>query len=280
MDRLLDPETTGAELDSLMDAMHPEALFHAWYSIWLLTDSGELATRVARTSAERDHDPRYWTTAPMVKDRNLAASLAYRGHLRESAEVAGLDYATWFQALLPEAAMMGVVPAEVADSAFADWLERDEFDPNVMTHPIWWWASRADTSAILRYLERGGDEPIGRAALALARGDTAEAIVRVEEVPLRSLHTNLTILVRARLLESRERDAEALKVLQHRFLNDWPLASRVVWVMERARLEEKLGHPEPALRDYRFVTRVWVHADPDLESIVREAEDAVRRLGG
>jgi eukaryotic-like serine/threonine-protein kinase len=280
MDRILDPASSEAELDSLMNGMHPEALFQAWISLWLLTDSTELAIRVARKSADRGHDPRYWTTAPMVADRNLAASLAYRGHVRESAEVASLDYATWFQALLPEAAMMGVVPAEIADSAFADWLERDEFDPDVLAHELWWWASRADTSAILRYVERGGDEPIGTAALALARSDTAEALLRLERVKTSWIHTNLTVLVRARLLESQGRDAEALEVLQQRFLNDWPLASRVLWVLERARLEEKLGQPEPALRDYRFVTHVWAHADPELQPVVREADEAVVRLAG
>jgi hypothetical protein len=215
----------------------------------------------------------------MVVDRNVAASLAYRGHLRESAEIAGSDYATWFQALLPEAAMMGTVPAEVADSSFAEWVERDEVDPDVLTHALWWWASRSDTSAVKRYMERGGEERIGRAALALAQGDTADAIVRLEQVTTSRIHTNLTVLVRARLLKAVGREAEALEVLRSRFLNDWPLASRVMWVLERARLAEQLGQTESALRDYRFVTRVWAHADPELQSLVSEAEAAVVRLG-
>lgn len=50
--------------------------------------------------------------------------------------------------------------------------------------------------------------------------------------------------------------------------------------MERARLEERLGPPELALRDYRFVTRVWALADPELQPVVRKAADAVDRLGG
>jgi hypothetical protein len=86
--------------------------------------------------------------------------------------------------------------------------------------------------------------------------------------------------VRARLLESQGRHAEALEVLQSRFLNDWPLASRILWIMERARLADRLGQAEPALRDYRFVTRVWAHADPELQPVVEEAEAAAFRLGG
>gem|GEM_PF-2629344 len=34
------------------------------------------------------------------------------------------------------------------------------------------------------------------------------------------------------------------------------------------------------MRDYRFVTRVWAHADPELQPVVREADEAVVRLAG
>ena len=280
LDRILDPNSDPAELDSLLDAVHPEALFMTWIRLWLLADSTELAIRIARISAEREHDPRYWRTAPVVVNRNLAASLAYRGHLQESVELAGGEYATWFQALVPEAAMLGFIDAEVADSSFADWLEREQFDPNVLAHELWWWAARSDTAAIQRYLERGGHDGVGRAALALARGDTADAILRLETIEPGRLGSNLTVLVRARLLVAVGRDAEALEVLQGRFINDWPLASRVTWMLERARLADRLGQTETALRDYRFVSQVWADADPELQAIVREAEEAVARLGG
>jgi hypothetical protein len=174
--------------------------------------------------------------------------------------------------------MLGFVRAEVADSSFADWLDREEFDPDVLAHELWWWASRSDTSAIKRYLERGGLEPVGQAALTLARGDTAQAILQLGQVKTSRIHTNLTVLVHSRLLAAKGSPAEALEVLQSRFLNDWPLASRVVWILERARLAEQLGQPEQALRDYRFVTRVWARADPELQPRVREAGAAVRRL--
>ena len=60
----------------------------------------------------------------------------------------------------------------------------------------------------------------------------------------------------------------------------WPLASRVTWILERARLADRLGQTETALRDYRFVSQVWADAVPELQPIVREAEEAVARLGG
>jgi serine/threonine-protein kinase len=280
LNRLLDPQAPATQIDSLLASVHPETLFLTWIRLWLLTDPAELAIRVARESEQREHDPRYWFTADFVEQRNLAAVLAYRGHIKESAEVAGTYWSGWFQAIVPEGAMLGTVSAEVADSVFADWLEYEKLDPDVITHALWWWASRSDTSAVLRYLERGGDEPIGRTALALARGDTAQAILLFEKVRTSWVHTNLTVLTRAKLLESQGRDAEALEVLRQRFLNDWPFASRVLWIMERARLADRLGQPESALRDYRFVTRVWANADPELQPVVQEAEDAVSRLGG
>jgi hypothetical protein len=50
--------------------------------------------------------------------------------------------------------------------------------------------------------------------------------------------------------------------------------------LERARLVDRLGQTETALRDYRFVSQVWADADPELQPLVREAEEAVARLGG
>lgn len=44
-------------------------------------------------------------------------------------------------------------------------------------------------------------------------------------------------------------------------------------------LADRLEQTEPALRDYRFVSQVWADADPELQPIVEEAEEAVSRLG-
>lgn len=64
------------------------------------------------------------------------------------------------------------------------------------------------------------------------------------------------------------------------FLGPQPYPSVVVWTMERARLAEKLGHTEQAVKDYRYVARAWVHADEELQPVVREAEEAILRLAG
>ncbi len=278
IDRLLDSRTTEHRIDNLLAGMHSETLFKAWLQLWLLADSTELAIRVTRESSKREHDPRYWRTAAFIADRNLAAVLAYRGHLRESMEFAGTGYTTWWQPLMPEAAILGFVAPAIADSALGEWLEREQFDPRGLSFALWWWVERGDKASIERYLERGGWEAQGEAALALARGDTLGAIQHLEERRPAWDHPNHTTIYHARLLRALGRDREAFDVLMARFPNDWSLASRVVWILERARVADSVGERDQALRDYRFITKVWLYADPEFQPVVVEAWEAVARL--
>ncbi len=282
MDRLLDPGSNDADVDRLLDSLPPEPLFLGWIRLWLLTDSTELGIRVARAAAEREHDPRYWFTSDRIVNRNLSATLAYRGHLREALEIAGTADGTWFQMLLPELTMMGVVPEAIADSAFHDWLEEIPFEPHGAKYVLWWWAARRDTASIARYIERRDDPATADAlgALALARADTAEAIRQLEAWDTQWDFGHEGILILARLLAATGREDDALLVLRRDFFNDWPLPSRVVWRLERARLAERAGESDAALEDYRFVAEVWRYSDPDLQSYVTEAQTAIQRLRG
>ena len=280
LDRMLDPEVTEAQMQAVLDSLHPLALFGGWIRLWLLPDSAERAIRVARESVSREHDTRYWQTADFIVDRNLAATLAYRGHLREALEIIGTDDSSWFQMLLAELAQLGAVPAETADSVFAEWLTRAPDRLLGVKYVPWWWAARRDTAALIAYIEKWDDAiPRGAGvALEIARGDTAAAI---EAFPSRRDHWDddtFAIVNRARLLIAAGRENEAHELLRHRTPNDWPLASRVVWALERARLAERLGNTDLALRDYLFVTRVWRHADPELQPYVAEAAAGVERL--
>ncbi|MCK5449185.1 MAG: hypothetical protein KAJ43_13625, partial [Gemmatimonadetes bacterium] len=93
-------------------------------------------------------------------------------------------------------------------------------------------------------------------------------------------HPNHTTIYHARLLRALGRDREAFDVLMARFPNDWSLASRVVWILERARVADSVGERDQALRDYRFITKVWLYADPEFQPVVAEAREAVARLEG
>ena len=50
--------------------------------------------------------------------------------------------------------------------------------------------------------------------------------------------------------------------------------------MERARVFERLGCRDEAAANYAFVADAWRTADAELQPWVREAHDAMARLGG
>ena len=54
---------------------------------------------------------------------------------------------------------------------------------------------------------------------------------------------------------------------------------RVPFVLDRARLAERLGDRATAVKYYQFVVQAWLHADPELQPYVAEAHAALERLG-
>ena len=59
-----------------------------------------------------------------------------------------------------------------------------------------------------------------------------------------------------------------------------PLPTDVWWRLERARVNQRLGHTERAIYDYSFVADVWRNADEMLQPNVAEAREALARLIG
>ena len=55
---------------------------------------------------------------------------------------------------------------------------------------------------------------------------------------------------------------------------------QVAWKLERARVNERLGNTEEAIRDYAYVADIWQNADEVLQNFVTEAREAVARLTG
>jgi len=53
----------------------------------------------------------------------------------------------------------------------------------------------------------------------------------------------------------------------------------VPFVLDRARLAERLGDRAMAVKYYQFVVQGWLHADPELQPYVAEARTALERLG-
>ena len=278
--RLLDPRADTLEAQQALDSAPAAHLWPTLTAIWLLPDSQESAIRIARESYSREHDPRYWFTAEFIMRRNLAAVLAYRGHMREALALAGTEQDSWFPNLLAELAVYGAVPAAVADSAFSDWLAHPtEINQRQLPYARWWWAVRRDTMALKRFLTRVPGER-SLAFLAMARRDTAGALRHLTAWREDGYNDWFGTILLVRLLAAAGEVPRALAILNGREPNDWPLPSHVVWTLERARLAELAGQREAAARDYRFVAEVWVHADPEFQPFVAEARAGLGRLRG
>jgi hypothetical protein len=84
-------------------------------------------------------------------------------------------------------------------------------------------------------------------------------------------------LVRVRLLGAKGRDREAAALLDTP-ISPFPDALDVVWTLERARVNDRLGEDEKAVEAYSFVAQIWRHADPELQPVVAEARAALSRL--
>ena len=168
-----------------------------------------------------------------------------------------------------------------------------------------WWASQRDTASLLALVRRDslaarktssvpaiqgtrGSYQLARAALALARQDTTEALRRFAMFPDSLCHGHVSYgadaassflpLIRFRLLHATGRDREAVALLD----SDLPSISPswVLGVLDAGRIAERLGDRPAATRCYRFVTEVWRNADRELQPHVAEARAALRRLSG
>jgi len=281
---LLDPAgVSEAELEHLVDTASEDALAQARTALARWPDSAETQLRLLRVLARR-------AGADSVPRQRVAAQLTFRGHLRE----AYTTTRTHLRGVFGGLAVLGAVPAESAAAEFNRWKAGSGPFPG---SALWWWVARGDTSA-LRDLARRSDSlarsrspapgngywrymgESARAAIALARHDTLDALRRFEALPdsLCPL-CYWTRLPKAQLLAARGREREAVAVLEIQMPPFFP-AEPVLFALEAARIHERLGQREEAMTKYRFVAAAWRHADPELQPYVDEANAAMRRLSG
>jgi len=132
-----------------------------------------------------------------------------------------------------------------------------------------------------------GDAGLARAALALARRDTAEALRRLLAfpdslcaTPYGSLSLGLGPLRRIQfhLLAATQRDRDAARLFDQQV--SLPLgAGAITGTLERGHVAERLGDRARAIRAYEFVLAAWRYSDPELRRYVTEARAALQRLG-
>ena len=122
-----------------------------------------------------------------------------------------------------------------------------------------------------------------RAYLALARGDSAEALRLFDALPDSACFgaCHMDDLVHIQLLAARkDRLADAAARLERPLGGFIPglLPVEVLRALERGRVNERLGNRERAIEGYALVVKAWRHADPELQGYVDEARAALRRL--
>jgi serine/threonine-protein kinase len=279
-------------------------------------DTAETAIRVTR----RLGDPGRGAggSAPFVLDslmwpQYVAYALAFRGHLREAFAVderllRDPAASAWSYFLDPflDLSLLGVIPDSLARVTFEgsltdakDW--GGEFVPRQLQGLPWWLAHR-DTSSLARFgalaahAKRRPATPIqhlrmrllgetSAGYLALARGDSAQAIRKLSAIPdtlcladnfaSMCLHRTLTL---ARLLAGRGEDRRAGELLEHWRWSAGATPAFVLATLELGRIAEHLGEQRKAAEYYGLVTSIWRRPDRELLPYVAEAREGLARL--
>ena len=275
-------------------------------------DSAETAVSLLRELARGGHaatgsdgGAADWVADSLMWPQYLAAALAFRGHLREA-------YQTDRRLLLDPAAspysefqdpflsLLGVIPDSAAGAAFRRSLEPGaawQGDAPRYLRGLPWWLARGDTASLARFARRavqeasrpqtpgGGlrDRLLGATAagyLALARGDSTDAVRRLESIPdtlCLAANCFFVKLTLARLLAAQGEYRRADDLLDRwRWATDSPLF--VIATLELGRVAERLSQRGKVIGSYRFVSEVWQRADPELQPYVTESRAALARL--
>jgi len=295
---LVRPQPSPARMQRQIDTASSHALIAAWNVLRHLPDSAETDVRLARALVSSRHTGEPVFDDPMVREWVLTNALAHRGHLREAHALGG----TRFTAEFAQVALLGGVPPESARATFAGWLAEplprqfsfDLLAPRLTALP--WWAARGDTSSLQASVRRwraiaSGAGPnvelrlwalygaaSGQAFVALARHDTADALRRFVGLPDSVCPCLLDRVVTAQLLQAHGRPAEAAAVLESSWPIDWLDPAEGLWRLERARVAERLGQRDNAVREYQYLADLWRTADPELRREVAEANAALKRL--
>jgi serine/threonine-protein kinase len=290
-DRILEAmRARPAEIPPLLQSASPSVLTEAAPVFREGADSTEVGIQIARMLVAAPAGDASWLSRN-ERQRRLGAILLYRGHLREAVPV--IYQTTSIPVHLVEAALLSSTVPDSAAGMFRRWLAGGW--PGVGALLLPWLTAHKDTAGISVLARRtdslagaAGNEVERKAAafvseaalayLSLLRRDTATAVRRFEALP-DSLCSfcYLHRLTLAQLLSARHEDTKAAKLLD-RELIEILTPSLVLWTLERARVAERLGDRDKAIRDYQYVVDVWRQADPELQPYVTEAKQALTRL--
>jgi len=290
---LMDPATRERAISYLADSADAHVFQAVWGAVGRWTDSAETFVGLVRRRVAAEKKSGKTSNFSVFM---LPAALAARGHVKEAAQQ------TTFASLLSQYALVGAIPADSAAKAAKRWATSPG-DGIVPAGPLL--AAARDTTTLKQAIQRidsARSHPLPpsapaivrdflgylpvtqRAYLALARGDTSEALRLFGSRPDSACFGQCPIddLVYVQLLAARHRDAEAAARLERPISGFQPalMPVEILRALERGRVNERLGNKERAIDGYSLVVRAWRNPDTELEPYVQEAREALLRLSG
>ena len=290
--RLMDPATSPEAIAYIADSADAHLLQTVWLAVGRWVDSAETVVALLRARVDADQKAGKRSNAGAYM---LPNALAARGHVKEASP------RTPFPAVQAQFAVVGAIPADSATRMARSWIARPG-DGLLFAGPLL--AAARDTAGVtdaLRKTEAVRRNPppnlppvakdffgyvvaSQRAWLALARGDSAEALRLFDARPDTAAFGGNAIddLVHVQLLAVRGRLADAAALLERPLVGFNPGVSpvEILRALERGRVNQRLGNRERAIEGYARVVQAWRTPDPELQPFVAEARAALQRLTG
>jgi tetratricopeptide (TPR) repeat protein len=288
--RLMDPAARAKAITYLADSADAHLVMTVWLALGRWMDSAETMVVMVRARVDAEEKTGKKSNATVFM---LPSVLAARGHVKDAAT------RTTFPALLTQYALVGAMPRDSATRLARNWVGAPG-DGLAFAAPLL--AAARDTAGIItamRKVEAVRQHPppnlppvakeffgylvvAQRAYLALARGDSAEALRLFDASPDTAAFGVNVIddLVHAQLLAARNRPADAAALLERPPVGFNPGVSviEILRALERGRVNERLGNRERAIEGYGRVVQAWRNADSTLQPFVLEARTALVRL--
>jgi len=276
-----------------LDTLSADALVWAWLFARRLKDSSQTAVRLAELPMAERRGTAGILSDPVNRRVLLAASLAYRGRMREAFATFGTNLSTLEVEPFGVLAALGGVPHDTAAAVFARCLN----DPSLwLNGAMPWWAARRDTVSLLaarakadgvlaqvttprEHLRWTYRASVARAYLALGRG-SKEALALFEQLPdTLCLGCYLDRYTKAKLLDSLGFHAEAEVTLRER-PSVMLSGLEILAAWDRALIAERLKHYSAAAQSYTVVARAWVTGDSAQRATAKAAALKAGQLSG
>ena len=285
-----DPErTSNQETDALLDAAPSDAVRDAWLLIRRWPDTAETALRFLRALAKHPRSSPTYRQDSIHLSTSLPNQLAYRGRFREAYLLLGDQPSRLFAQL----ALLGSIDSTTASAVFAQWMKAGV---SQIHSALPYWAERGDVASIQALLQRyessaarsagsgrrnsNYEVQAARAYLLLAKKDKEAALNAFTQLSdTACLRCDFDHLTSARLLAAAGKFGVADKILRQRLFS-LLTPTEIVMALERGKVAQAMGRPEIALRSFQLVANAWGRGDPEVQALVRDAQERIRRLGG